>query len=367
MFVELVSYLTKNNSHIGYILPNTWLTIISYAGFRKFLLDKAGHLRILNVLCNVFQDASVDTCMLILNKDKSIQTLTLGEYNEQHIVEAKQLPLQDFYKNNCIINIALSKSNTYNDIINTINNGAVMLEEVSTVKSGLKAYETGKGIPRQTDSMKHNRVYHSKTKDDNSYLYYLNGRDVCRYGLKWSGEYLKYGECLAAKRKKELFIEPRILVRQIPSTPPHSINAVYTDKTRLNAINSMIIYRIKEYHPLYILGNLNSKLTTFWFVNTFDKFQRKTFPQFKVRELKMFPIRTIDPKNPDDKIKHDKMVNLVETMLKLNKQLAEVKSSHDKKLLTRQIEATDRQIDALVYDLYNLTPDEIQIVEDSFK
>ncbi|MHB8846309.1 MAG: hypothetical protein ACYC7L_16365 [Nitrospirota bacterium] len=36
---------------------------------------------------------------------------------------------------------------------------------------------------------------------------------------------------------------------------------------------------------------------------------------------------------------------------------------HEKTALQRQIDATDRQIDQLVYELYGLTEDEIKIVE----
>ncbi|HQB08000.1 MAG TPA: hypothetical protein PK712_09070, partial [Rectinema sp.] len=61
--------------------------------------------------------------------------------------------------------------------------------------------------------------------------------------------------------------------------------------------------------------------------------------------------------------RHDKMVSLVERMLDLHKRLAETKTNHEKTLLQRQIEATDKQIDALVYDLYGLTEEEIRIVE----
>jgi len=50
-------------------------------------------------------------------------------------------------------------------------------------------------------------------------------------------------------------------------------------------------------------------------------------------------------------------------MLTLNKQLPEAKTSHEQTLLQRQIDATDRQIDKLVYELYGLTPEEIAIVE----
>jgi hypothetical protein len=40
-------------------------------------------------------------------------------------------------------------------------------------------------------------------------------------------------------------------------------------------------------------------------------------------------------------------------------------TGHDKTVLQRQIDATDRQIDRLVYELYDLTDDEIRIVEES--
>jgi len=57
------------------------------------------------------------------------------------------------------------------------------------------------------------------------------------------------------------------------------------------------------------------------------------------------------------------MVQLVEQMLALHKQLPEAKTSHEQILIKRQIDATDQQIDKLVYELYGLTPEEIAIVE----
>ena len=48
------------------------------------------------------------------------------------------------------------------------------------------------------------------------------------------------------------------------------------------------------------------------------------------------------------------MVGLVETMLKLHKDLPKAKTPHEQESLQRQITATDKQIDALVYQLYGL-------------
>jgi hypothetical protein len=52
-------------------------------------------------------------------------------------------------------------------------------------------------------------------------------------------------------------------------------------------------------------------------------------------------------------------------MLDLNKHLVEAKAPQTKTVLQRRIETTDRQIDRLVYELYELTEDEIKIVEGS--
>jgi hypothetical protein len=57
------------------------------------------------------------------------------------------------------------------------------------------------------------------------------------------------------------------------------------------------------------------------------------------------------------------MVALVDQMLNLNKKLNNAKLPQEKNLLQRQIETTDKQIDQLVYELYDLTEEEIKIVE----
>ncbi|MFP3867402.1 MAG: hypothetical protein ACLFUU_04455 [Desulfobacteraceae bacterium] len=55
----------------------------------------------------------------------------------------------------------------------------------------------------------------------------------------------------------------------------------------------------------------------------------------------------------------------MERMLDLHKQRAAAQVPHDREVVQRQIEATDRQIDQLVYELYDLTPEEIRLVEEN--
>jgi ferritin-like metal-binding protein YciE len=57
------------------------------------------------------------------------------------------------------------------------------------------------------------------------------------------------------------------------------------------------------------------------------------------------------------------MLNLVEQMLSLHKQLAASKTPDEKTRLQRHIDATDQQIDRLVYELYGLTGKEIKVIE----
>ncbi|MCX6842999.1 MAG: hypothetical protein NTX53_12035, partial [candidate division WOR-3 bacterium] len=63
------------------------------------------------------------------------------------------------------------------------------------------------------------------------------------------------------------------------------------------------------------------------------------------------------------KARHDRMDESVEMMLKLHKDLPKAKTPHEQESLQRQIAATDKAIDALVYELYGLTEEEIKVVE----
>jgi len=117
---------------------------------------------------------------------------------------------------------------------------------------------------------------------------------------------------------------------------------------------------------LYLLGLLNSRLLRWYFPHVSAPF-RGGWLSANRQFLSQLPIRTINFSNPTDKARHDKMVNLVEQMLSLHKQLAAAKIPDEKTRIQRQIDTTDHQIDNLVYELYGLTDKEIQIVEEKTK
>jgi hypothetical protein len=115
-------------------------------------------------------------------------------------------------------------------------------------------------------------------------------------------------------------------------------------------------------HRLYWLGLLNSSVL-WWYLSNTGTVLRGGYFRFKTNYLRPFPCRTVDFGDPEDVARHDRMVALVERMLDLHKKLAAATIPADKKLYQRQIEATDEEIDALVYELYGLTDAEIAIVE----
>src|SRR5690606_9941145 len=115
-------------------------------------------------------------------------------------------------------------------------------------------------------------------------------------------------------------------------------------------------------HDLYLLGLLNSSFYLYYYQKRLSLI-RGGYLRFFSQFVEQIPIRTINFSDLAEKTRHDKMVAMVERMLALHKQKADVKADHEKNLVERQIEATDKQIDALVYELYGLTEEEIRIVE----
>ena len=313
----------------------------------------------------MFAAANVDTAVVVFREGTPTQ-LTVCEIcnKEESFCESVDLSLISPPAH--IIQISLLKDHRSAETLKKITLSSQPLGTYCRVSTGLKAYQTGKGKPPQSDRQKAGRVFHATHKREQTYGPYLLGADVCRYYLAWSGQYLSYGEWLAEPRRSVPFDGERLLVRQIPTTPPYMVHAVFTDAPFYNDINSMVVFSpVKQVSVKFLLALVNSRLLSFWFGKTFDKLQRRIFPQFKVKELAQFPVRDIDFSHGSGKSRHNRMVDLVERMLSLHKELRSAKTAHDKTVLQRQIETTDRQIDRLVYELYGVTDEEIAIVEEA--
>lgn len=154
-----------------------------------------------------------------------------------------------------------------------------------------------------------------------------------------------------------VFDEPKIVYPDIAKNP-----RFFLDKTGAYIANTAYCIGTDD---LYLLGILNSRLSWFAisrisipFGTRAGEFRYRLIDQY----MKKLPIRAIDLSNPDEKAYHEQMITLVEQMLELHEQLSAA-GKQKQATLQQQIEATDKQIDQLVYQLYGLTPDEIAIVE----
>ena len=294
LFVEKSFYLLREDGTAGFIIPNNWLTLETASRFRYFILKDTGGIRIVNCRDRVFKGASVDTSILTFGKtgdrETAIYELKNGKFNA--IVKNKS----DFYLSlhNHVLVYGSNHSNQNGDLCEKISKQGIFLDKIAEVRNGIQAYTVGEGTPVQTKQMKENRVYHSLEKKDESWLKYVDGVDVKRYQCGWSKQFVKYGENLTRPRKRELFNGERLLVRQIPASPPYSILGCYVNESLVNDNNSMVVINCKfPYSLKYLLGVINSRLISFWFINSFGKLQRKIFPQFKVKEFRIFPIHSL--------------------------------------------------------------------------
>lgn len=138
--------------------------------------------------------------------------------------------------------------------------------------------------------------------------------------------------------------------------------ALDESRTFLGLTDTTVIFDNGQPEDLkYILGLLNSRLLTFRFAYM-TKLKSGGILEFLWNSLGPLSIRRIN-RSIADKKAHDTIVKHVETMLQLHKDLQSATLPHDKEQIQRRIEHTDRQIDALVYELYGLTEEEIRIVE----
>jgi SAM-dependent methyltransferase len=126
-----------------------------------------------------------------------------------------------------------------------------------------------------------------------------------------------------------------------------------------HAVSSLFIIPTKS---LYLLGILNSRLMSFA-LTAMREGKEEGSPMYSRAGIERISIYTIDFENPADRERHDKIVYYVNRMLELTKMLSRTEGGRERNEIGRQIAATDREIDLLVYDLYRLTDEEREMVD----
>jgi type I restriction-modification system DNA methylase subunit len=193
----------------------------------------------------------------------------------------------------------------------------------------------------------------------NVWTYFLNSRGLLK-GRSYFDRSSKAWYELWCPRDPALYTSQKIVGPEIANKGEFTLA-----RKQLFVNNKLKVIVLREQTPEapeYILGLLNSSLLTYLH-RLIAPPKGNNYFEVKTRIVGRLPIRRIDFSEKTDKAAHDRTVKLVEQMLEGHKQLAMVRTPQERTSLERQIAATDAQIDRLVYDLYGLTEDEIEIVE----
>jgi hypothetical protein len=136
------------------------------------------------------------------------------------------------------------------------------------------------------------------------------------------------------------------------------------DTQQLLCLNNMHVLVPRDEQPSasYLLGLVNSKLMN-WYYRTVNPEVGEALAEVKKTNVARLPIRPIDFSDPAERAHHDRVATLVDGMLGLHRRLAAATSAAQDVLIQRQIDATDAEIDLLVYGLYDLTAREVALVE----
>lgn len=414
LFMEKSFKLLKNKGYASMIVPNSWLMMYSGKGIREYILENIKLLEIVNLAGHSFENVNVETVIYFGYKEKGeFVTRVLLNKGKEFIYSHSKNSISFINEEEKLFKVF---SDEYSEEINKkIFKNSIALDEIVEIKAGLQAYEKGKGIPKQTEEDVKNRPYDYTYKFDEETYKYLEGNNVGRYSINWSGQYLKYGENLAAPRSVELFNGKKIIIREITGAFPKNIISTYTEEFYLyNRSNIGIIEKEgKKIDLKYILVVLNSTLISYYFMKNTAKSVRKLFPKIILNDLRKFPFKEISLQEQQHFIeKADKMLflnkNLQEISQKFQrmimrelglekistklqnwyllnfdefiKELSKVKvklslsqkadwedyfiaEKSKAETLNNEITKTDKEIDGMVYELYGLSEEEVKVVE----
>lgn len=352
--------LLRNQGCLGFIIPNGILTNTYYSRLRKYVLENTAIEVIADLKDNVFEGASVDTSIFILRREMDLkqilnQRISIGEVPSKilrtvitpsNIITQSQLfNIQDYNFNTNLDTTSIS-------MFDTILKNSLKLEECCVIKNGMKV----------------RKDFVTNKKVNNFYKRFLLGASVKPFAIDYYNKWVCYDKKLEIKftnqafRDESIFVAPqKLLVRQVMGKTKiygtYDENQYYVDQS----VYILLPLR-KDLTLKYILGLINSRLMFYYFSKVFSD-RKTTFPKIKGVQISNLPIRTIDFTNLSEKKKHDEIVKHVETMLELNKELQKSKPGEEQERLKQRITYTDKKIDALVYELYGLTDEEIKIVE----
>jgi len=379
-FIEKSIFLLNNGGLFSMIIPYPFINQNYGTLLRKYILEKHKLISILDLSNKkIFKDAVVTNIITTIQKNYLTDKIHIYKIDDisNNISKAFDIKKEDICQpdndisswnitNKKRINIDLNKCQFLGDIC-FISIGMVLNADEKTAK--------GKFVKKDLISNVKTKV-HSKKYTEGKYIerYKINET----YFLEWNTN--RVPAKIRRPTFPELYENPKILINKLGIVKAvFDKSEIYCDQTiriavlwhhlkkvHNNSINKYITKTrteleklSKDYSELYLLGIINSKLGFYLLDNIRGEKNIDINPDY----LKQIPIPKINFSVNAEKTKHDNIVSLADKMLELKKKEATEVGDHQKTQITRQIEATEKQIDTAVYQLYNLTEDEIKIIE----
>jgi hypothetical protein len=346
LFMEQAHRIMHKRGEFGFIVPNTWLSNLKFKKIRQFVLDEMRVHEILYYKKAVFDEAVVDTVLLMASKklmeDNEIGVTvfeTIDNVGKHRIDQSEWRSLQGE-----TINVLQSTEDLR--LQKKLQLGGEPLGDVTNVVSGMNPYEVGKGSPPQTREMVDQRPYDATKKIDASYLPLLRGSDIQKYTTLWEGgRWIKYGANLAAPRRSANFqAKEKIVIRQTGDTLIATL-----DTKQFICMKNMHVITAKEGYEIslkYVLALLNSKVLDYYhFLLNPEK--GEALAEVKKENVAKLPIKQISLKEQKP------FVTKVDAIL-------------EAKLKGEGAEQLERQIDDMVYKLYGLTYDEVKTIDPEY-
>ena len=409
VFVEKGLKLLNKDALMGFILPSKFFSTDYGKELRSLIDNRKALVEIVDFGHEqVFAKATTYTCLLFLTGGASklisysaITPLALisNTTTEQQIIRSENLNSDSWLfqtdEENDLISKLLSNSLQLNDLPSRIGRGSSSgADDVFVIKVSNGGYVSRQGESVEIeDEILHIPIYATdfgrwhftpKAQERIIFPYEVTGEGykliqekdmrerfpkTYKYLLSRKDELLRRKQFKAwwgfsAPRNLDVHANAQMLVPLLADKGKYCSLPGHKEQYCLMASGgfSITIDSLSRVSPYYIQGLLNSKLL-FWRLRTTSNKFRGGWITCTKQYVGKLPIYNINFDNPDDVAKHDRMVELVETMLELNKKLPKAKTDHNKNLIQRQIDYTDSEIDKLVYKLYGLTDDEIKIVE----
>ena len=204
-------------------------------------------------------------------------------------------------------------------------------------------------------------IYIESKHKNKKYKPIVAGRCFGRYTLKFENKYVNFDENDVSNFKEKFIYEnEKIFLRRIGK----SLVATY-DKDKYYNVCDVYNILMKSESKLsikFMLSLLNSKFMSFYYINKFSN-AKLLFPKIPIKNILQLPIPKLDLSKPAQKNQHDHMVQLVDQMLAVQKKLHTATSPSEKAIYQKDADGLDKKIDALVYELYGLTKEEIKVVE----